>query len=59
MIAVLKSDCFLVSQESGVIGCYNNTCSFYQINAEARTTEKLATMRRLSLLNESTIVSIG
>ena len=27
MIAVLKSDCFLVSQESDVIGFYNNTVS--------------------------------
>ena len=27
MIAVLKSDCFLVSQERDVIGCYNNTFS--------------------------------
>ena len=27
MIAFLESDCFLVSQESDVIGCYNNTFS--------------------------------
>ena len=49
MIAVLKSDCFLVSQESNVIGCYNNTFFCYQINAEARTTHKWAALRRLYL----------
>ena len=27
VIAVLESDCCLVSQESDVIGCYNNTFS--------------------------------
>ena len=27
MIAVLKSDCFLVSREGRVTGCYNNTIS--------------------------------
>ena len=37
MIAALKSNCILVLQESDVIGCYNNTFSLYQINAEAHT----------------------
>ena len=38
MTAVFKSDCFLLSQESDVICCYNNTISKL-INVEAHNTE--------------------
>ena len=49
MIAVLKSDCFLVSQESDIIGCYNNRFLCYHINAEASTTQQRAALRKLTI----------
>ena len=49
MIAALKSDCFLVSQESNVIGYCNNTSPLSSDNAEARTTHKRAALRRLHI----------
>ena len=47
MIAILKSDCLVISQESDIIGCHNNTFSLLSINAAARTIQERVMLRRL------------